>query len=80
MERWPAVKRDLAYVVHSDQVVAKRVSQALRDADFEVSSMTSVEEAEGVINERQFDLPDAILTPLRDMESGDSILIRLLES
>ncbi|MGD8440703.1 MAG: DUF4388 domain-containing protein, partial [Holophagae bacterium] len=42
--------------------------------------MTSVEEAEGVINERQFDLPDAILTPLRDMESGDSILIRLLES
>ncbi len=74
------MKRDLAYVVHSDRVIAQRVSQALRDADFEVSSMTSVDDAEGVIRERQFDLPDAILTPLRDMESGDSILIRLLES
>jgi DNA-binding response OmpR family regulator/predicted hydrocarbon binding protein len=76
----PVVKRDLAYVVHSDQVIAQRVSQALRDSDFEVSSMTTLEDAEHVIRERQFDLPDAILTPLRDMESGDSILIRLLES
>ena len=42
--------------------------------------MTTLEDAEYVIRERQFDLPDAILTPLRDMESGDSILIRLLES
>lgn len=74
------MKRDLAYVVHSDPVIAQRVSEALRDAEFEVSSMTTLEEAESVIHERQFDLPDAILTPLRDMESGDSILIRLLES
>lgn len=74
------MKRDLAYVVHSDPVVAHRVATALRDSDFEVSSMTSLEDAESVIRERQFDLPDAILTPLRDMESGDSILIRLLES
>jgi len=74
------VKRDLAYVVHSDQVIAQRVTAALRDSDFEVSSMTTLEDAEYVIRERQFDLPDAILTPLRDMESGDSILIRLLES
>lgn len=74
------MKRDLAYVVHSDQVIAQRVSKALRDADFEVSTMTTLEDAEHVIRERQFDLPDAILTPLRDMESGDSILIRLLES
>jgi DNA-binding response OmpR family regulator/predicted hydrocarbon binding protein len=74
------VKRDLAYVVHSDQVIAQRVSEALRQSDFEVSSMTTLEDAEYVIRERQFDLPDAILTPLRDMESGDSILIRLLES
>ncbi len=42
--------------------------------------MTTLEEAECVVSERQFDLPDAILTPLRDMESGDSILIRLFES
>ena len=74
------MKRDLAYVVHSDQVIARRVSEALRESDFEVSSMTTLEEAEYVIRGRQFDLPDAILTPLRDMESGDSILIRLLES
>ena len=74
------MKRDLAYVVHSDLVIAHRVSEALRDADFEVSCMTTLEDAEYVIRERQFDLPDAILTPLRDMESGDSILIRLLES
>ncbi len=74
------MKRDLAYVVHSDQVIARRVADALRESDFEVSSMTTLEDAEYVIRERQFDLPDAILTPLRDMESGDSILIRLLES
>ena len=74
------MKRDLAYVVHSDLVIAQRVSEALRQSDFEVSSMTTLEDAEYVIRERQFDLPDAILTPLRDMESGDSILIRLLES
>lgn len=74
------MKRDLAYVVHSDQVIARRVTDALRESDFEVSSMTTLEDAEYVIRERQFDLPDAILTPLRDMESGDSILIRLLES
>lgn len=74
------MKRDLAYVVHSDRVIAQRVAKALRDSDFEVSAMTTLEDAELVIRERQFDLPDAILTPLRDMESGDSILIRLLES
>ncbi len=74
------MKRDLAYVVHSDLVIARRVSEALRQSDFEVASMTTLEDAEFVIRERQFDLPDAILTPLRDMESGDSILIRLLES
>lgn len=74
------MKRDLAYVVHSDPAIAQRVTGALREADFEVSSMTTLEEAECVVSERQFDLPDAILTPLRDMESGDSILIRLFES
>jgi DNA-binding response OmpR family regulator/predicted hydrocarbon binding protein len=74
------VKRDLAYVVHSDGVIARRVSEALRQAEFEVSSMTTLQDAEEVIRARQFDLPDAILTPLRDMESGDSILIRLLQS
>jgi len=74
------MKLDLAYVVHSDRVIARRVSEALRGADFEVSTITTLEDAEGVIRERQFDLPDAILAPLRDMESGDSILIRLLES
>ncbi|MEE4273981.1 MAG: DUF4388 domain-containing protein [Thermoanaerobaculales bacterium] len=74
------MKRDLAYVVHSDKVIAQRVAKALRDSEFEVSAMTTLEDAELVIRERQFDLPDAILTPLRDMESGDSILIRLLES
>ena len=74
------MKRDLAYVVHSDQVIAQRVSSALRSSNFEVSSMTTLEDAEYVIRKRRFDLPDAILTPLRDMESGDSILIRLLES
>lgn len=74
------MKRDLAYVVHSDPVIAQRLTGALRAANFEVSSMTTLGEAECVVSERQFDLPDAILTPLRDMESGDSILIRLFES
>ena len=74
------VKRDLAYVVHSDLVIAQRVSEAMRQSDFEVSSMTTLEDAEYVIRERQFDLPDAILTPLGDLESGDSVLIALFQS
>ena len=56
------MKRDLAYVVHSDRVIADRVSEALRQSDFEVSAMTTLEDAEFVIRERQFDLPDAILS------------------
>ncbi len=42
--------------------------------------MTSVDEAQSITNARQFDLPDAILTPLADVESGDSILISLYQS
>ncbi len=72
--------RELVYVVHSDPEIAGDVCNALLGFDYKVVKMTSESEAEAVLSSHQFVLPDAILTPLGDLESGDSILIRLFNS
>lgn len=72
--------RELVYVIHSDPAIASHVSDALRQSDYKVVGMSTEDEAEGVLTGHQFVLPDAILTPLGDLESGDSILIRLFTS
>jgi DNA-binding response OmpR family regulator len=64
---------DLVYVVHSESAVAAALSEGLHDSGFEVVSMTTVTEAQDIINGHQFALPDAILTPLGGVEVGDSI-------
>ena len=42
--------------------------------------MSSVDEVVTLTSDRQFMIPDAILTPLGDVESGDSMLIALFQS
>ncbi len=74
------IDRDLVYVVHPEAPVAAKLSGGLEAAQYEVVSMTSIEETRSVANARQFNLPDAILTPLADVESGDSMLISLYQS
>ncbi len=74
------MRNELVYVVHSEPGVAAQLSQALLASKFKVVSMTTEREADATVTGRQFMLPDAILTPLGDIESGDSILIRLLQS
>jgi CheY-like chemotaxis protein/predicted hydrocarbon binding protein len=74
------IDRDLVYVVHPTPAVAAKLSGGLEAAQYEVVSMTSVDEAQSITDARQFDLPDAILTPLADVESGDSMLISLYQS
>jgi predicted hydrocarbon binding protein/CheY-like chemotaxis protein len=74
------MSHDLVYVVHSESAVAAALSESLHDSGFEVVSMTTVTEAQDLINGRQFALPDAILTPLGGVEVGDSILFTLFES
>ncbi len=68
---------DLVYVVHSEREVAAKLTNALLGADFKVVAMTSESEADAALSGHRFVLPDAILTPLGDLESGDSILIKL---
>lgn len=74
------MRNELVYVVHSEPGVAAQLSQALLASEFKVVSMTTETEADATVTGQQFLLPDAILTPLGDIESGDSILIRLLQS
>ncbi len=74
------MRTDLVYVVHSEPGLAAQLSHALLSSDFKVVSMTSEKDADAALSGQQFVLPDAILTPLGDIESGDSILIRLFES
>ena len=71
---------DLVYVVHSETDVAARLSNALTEADYTAVPMTTEEEASAALETHQFALPDAILTPLGDLESGDSILIQLFQA
>jgi CheY-like chemotaxis protein len=74
------MSNDLVYVLHSEAAVAGRLSDGLQEAGYEVVCMTTVAEAQEIISGRQFALPDAILTPVGDVESGDSILITLFQS
>ncbi len=72
--------RDLVYVVHPEPVVAAKLGGGLEAAEYEVVGMSTVEEAEAITGSRHFVIPDAILTPLGDIESGDSVLIALFQS
>jgi len=74
------MSRDLVYVVHPEPTIAAKLSGGLEAADYEVVGMSTVEEAEAITGSRQFVIPDAILTPLGDVGSGDSVLITLFQS
>ncbi len=69
---------ELVYLVFPDGGVVDRLSRALHSAGFKVLSMKSEDEAEEVIANFKYVLPDVLLTPLDDPENGDSILFRLL--
>ena len=71
---------DLVYVVHPDTTVAARLHDGLEAADYNVVSMSTVDEAASILSRHQFLLPDAILTPLGNEGDGDSILVALFES
>lgn len=71
---------DLVYVVHPETEVAAKLSGGLKEADYEVVSMSSVDDAESITSQHQYALPDAILTPLGGVGEGDSILVTLFES
>ena len=72
--------RDLVYVVHPEPAVAAKLSGGLEAVNYEVVGMSTVEEAEAITGSLHFAIPDAILTPLGDIESGDSVLITLFQS
>jgi predicted hydrocarbon binding protein len=74
------VAGDLVYVVHSETEIASRLSAALKEAEFTAVAMTTESEAAEALENHHFVLPDAILTPLGDLESGDSILIQLFQA
>jgi predicted hydrocarbon binding protein len=71
---------DLVYVVHSEADVARTLSTGLQESGYTVVPMTTETQADAALDGQQFVLPDAILTPLGDLESGDSILIRLFQA
>ncbi len=71
---------DLVYVVHPEPAVAEALRGGLQAADYEVVNMSSVGEVDAITSDRQFMIPDAILTPLGDVASGDSMLIALFQS
>lgn len=74
------MSNDLVYVVHPESSVAAKLRGGLQAADYNVVSMSSVDDAESVTSRHQFTLPDAILTPLGDKWGGDNILVTLFES
>lgn len=74
------MSRDLVYVVHSEADVAHSLSTGLQDSGYTVVPMTSEADADAALDGQQYVLPDAILTPLGDLESGDSTLIRLFQA
>jgi len=74
------VAGDLVYVVHPEADVASRLSDALSGAEYTAVPMTTDDQATAALENHQFALPDAILTPLGDLESGDSILIQLFQA
>jgi predicted hydrocarbon binding protein/CheY-like chemotaxis protein len=76
----PLMGGDLVYVVHPELRVANTLRGGLEAADYEVVSMSTVSDAESITTQRQFALPDAILTPLGDVDGGDSILVTLFQS
>lgn len=71
---------DLVYVVHPEPAVAEALRGGLLAADYDVVNMSSVHEVENITSDRHFMIPDAILTPLGDVISGDSMLIALFQS
>ncbi len=72
--------RDLVYVAHPEPEVAATLCGGLRAANYNVVQMSSADEAQRIISNQQFVIPDAILTPLGDLQSGDSILVTLYQS
>lgn len=71
---------DLVYVVHPEPATAAALSGGLEAAHYEVVRLGTIDEVRNLTSSRQYALPDAILTPLTDMESGDSMLVELYQS
>jgi predicted hydrocarbon binding protein/DNA-binding response OmpR family regulator len=71
---------DLVYVVHPEAAVAEALRGGLQAAAYDVVNMSSVQEVKKITSDRHFMIPDAILTPLGDIASGDSMLIALFQS
>ena len=69
---------ELLYLVYPDDAVADELGDALQGAGFKVLGMRSDAEAEDVLNNFKYVLPDALLTPLDDPASDDAILFKLL--
>lgn len=71
---------DLVYVVHPEPATAAALGKGLEAAHYQVVRLATIDEVRNLTSSRQFALPDAILTPLADMESGDSMLVELYQS
>ncbi len=69
---------ELVYLVYPEAETVERLSSYLQGAGFKVISLRSDAEAETALNDFKYVLPDVLMTPLDDPESGDSILFRLL--
>jgi len=69
---------ELVYLVYPDAETVERLSSYLQGAGFKVISLRSDAEAETALNDFRYVLPDVLMTPLDDPDSGDSILFRLL--
>ena len=65
---------------HPETAVAQALQGGLLAADYDVVSMSSVGEVEEVTSDRHFMIPEAFLTQLGDVVSGDSMLIALFQS
>lgn len=69
---------ELVYLVYPEAETVERLSSYLQGAGFKVISLRSDAEAETALNDFKYVLPDVLMTPLDDPDSGDSILFRLL--
>lgn len=69
---------ELVYLVYPEAETVERLSSFLHGAGFKVISLRSDAEAEEALSNFKYVLPDVLMTPLDDPDSGDSVLFRLL--
>jgi len=69
---------ELVYLVYPEARIAEDLASRLHQGGFKVISLRSDAEAEDAVSHFKYVLPDVLITPLDDPESGDSVLFRLL--